>query len=110
MSSIPNSAMPHAFDKAAEAAPRERSRTSQLLHLAAVPPFVALGIGAIAYSALRSLASDMARKIKTSGGSSDAVPFQRSQSAAALSGGEKLAALPNEATVESVNKSAEQAS
>lgn len=67
MSSIPNVAIPRAISRD----PKEKStsNTSELLlGLAVTPPVIALALGAFAFKRLRSLASDLARKVDTSGG------------------------------------------
>lgn len=74
MSSIPNSAMPHAIEphaieKAPEAAAPKPGTGATLLGLALAPPLIVFGLGVFAFSAMRALAADIARKVDASGGS-----------------------------------------
>lgn len=68
MSSIPNAVIPHALAPVREE--KKQGRIDRLARLAVMPPLIALGITAFAFSALRSLAGDLGRKIDGNAGSS----------------------------------------
>ncbi len=72
MSSIPSSAMPHAIPKAPAEPGGQSAKTAALLKIVLAPPLVALGITAFAYSALKSLATEIGRKVEASAGSAKA--------------------------------------